>query len=115
LKVGGAGEWVGDGGAGAEGFDEVGDVVVGEDAGEDVFGGVDGHGGLEEAGVAFQGVVDGDVFEARVERGGVEEDQAEVARGLGGDLVGVACGAVLHEVDGGDDVVDAEANEGLAD
>ena len=39
---------------------------------------VDGHGGLEEAGVAFQRVVDGDVFEVGVERGGVEEDKAEV-------------------------------------
>jgi len=114
LKVGAAGEWVGDGGAGAEGFDEVGDVVVGEDAGEDVFGGVDGHGGLEEAGVAFEGVVDGDVFEAGVERGGVEEDEAEMAAGLGADLVGVACGAAPHEVDGCDDVVDAEAEKGFA-
>jgi hypothetical protein len=39
--------------AGAEGLDQVGDVVVEEDAGEDVFGSVDGHGGVEEAGVAF--------------------------------------------------------------
>ena len=59
-------------------------------------------------------MVDRDVFEAGVENGGVEEDEAEVAAGLGGDLVGVACGAALHEVDGGDDVVDAEAEEGFA-
>jgi hypothetical protein len=85
-----------------------------EDTGEDVFGGVDGHGGFEEAPVAFQGVVDGDVFEARVEHGGVEEHEAEMARGLGGDLVGVAGGAALHEVDSCDDVVDAEAEEGFA-
>ncbi len=95
-------------------MDEVRDVVVEEDAGEDVFGGVDGHGGLEEARVAFEGVVDGDVFEAGVERGGVEEDQAEVTACLGGDLICVAGGAALHEVDSGDDVVDAEAEERFA-
>src|SRR5260370_42019999 len=103
----------GEGEAGAEGLDQVGDVVVEEDAGEDVFGGVDGHGGLEEARVAFEGVVDGDVFEAEIERGGVEEDEAEVGAGLRGDLIWVACGAALHEVDGCDDVVDAEAEEGF--
>ena len=71
-------------------FDQVGDVVVEQDAGEDVFGGVDGHGGFEEALVAFERVVDGDVLEARVEDGGVEEDEAEMAGGFGADLVGVA-------------------------
>ncbi len=114
-EVGGAGEWVGEGQAGAEGLGEIGDVVVEEDAGEDVFRSVDGHGGFEEARVAFQGVVDGDVFEAGVEDGGVEEDEAEVAGGFGGDLVGVDGGAAGHEVDGCDDVVDAEAKEGFAD
>src|ERR1700733_6693739 len=84
---------LGQGQAGAEGLDEVGDVVVEEDAGENVFGGVNGHGGVKKALVAFEGVVDGDVFEARVEHCGVEQDQAEVAAGLGGDLVGVDSGA----------------------
>ena len=73
---------VGEGEAGAEGFDEVGDVVVEQDSGEDVFRGVDGHGGFDEALVTLERVVDGDVLEARVEHGGVEEDEAEMAAGL---------------------------------
>ena len=59
-------------------------------------------------------MVDGDVFEAGVERGGVEEDEAEMAAGLGGDLVGVACGTTLHEIHRCDDVIDAEAEESSA-
>ena len=98
-----------------KGADKVGDVVVEEDAGEDVFRGVDGHRDFEEACVALEGVVDGDVFEARIEDGGVKQDEAEVAAGLCGDLVGIDGGAARHEVDGGDDVVDAQAEEGFAD
>ena len=85
-----------------------------KDAGEDVFGGVDGHGGLEEALIAFKSVVDGDVLDAGVECGRVEQDEAEMTAGLRGDLVGIDRGAVGGEVDGGDDVVDAEAEEGPA-
>ena len=95
--------------------DEVRDVVVADDPGEDVFGGSDGHGGFDEASVAFEDVVDGDVLEAWVEDCGVEEDEAEVSGGLGGDLIGVAGRAALHEIDSGDDVVDAHAEEGFAD
>jgi hypothetical protein len=39
--------------AGTQGADEIGDVVVEEDAGEDVLRCADGHGDLEEAGVAL--------------------------------------------------------------
>jgi hypothetical protein len=41
---------------------------------EDVLRSVDGHGGFDEALVAFEGVVDGDVLEAGVEYGGVKEN-----------------------------------------
>ena len=45
-----------------------------EDAGEEVFGGVDGHGGLEEAGVAFEGVesqaaLDAEMIQVRLNHG----------------------------------------------
>ena len=60
-------------------------------------------------------MVDGDVFDARVKDGGVEEDEAEVTGGFCGDLVGVDGGADGHEVDGRDDIVDPEAKEGFAD
>ena len=101
--------------SGAESLDELRDVVVAKDSRQDVFRGVDGHGGFEEAFVAFKGVVDGDVLDARVEDGSVEQDEAKVAAGLGGDLIRVSGGAALHEVDGCDDVVDAEAEESFAD
>ena len=64
--------------------------------------------------VAFQGAVNGDVFYAAIEGGGVEEDEAEVPGGLSGDLVGVDCGAAGGEADGRDDVIDPEAEEGFA-
>jgi hypothetical protein len=104
----------GEGEAGAEDLDEVGDVVVEQDAGQNVFRGVDGHGGVEKARIAFEGVVDGDVFEARVKHCGVEQHETEVAAGLGGDLVGVDGGAAGGEVDSCYHVIDAEAEEGFA-
>src|SRR5260370_38932271 len=91
----------GEGEAGAEGLDQVGDVVVEEDAGEDVFGGVDGHGGLEEARVAFEGVVDGDVFEAGVGGGGGGRGGGEGGGGRGGGCVGGGGGASGGEGCGG--------------
>ena len=40
---------VGEGEAGTECFDDVGDVVVKKDARENVFGSADGHGSFEKA------------------------------------------------------------------
>ena len=71
--------------AGTEGAEEVGDVVVEEDAGKDVLRGVVGDGLVEVVGVGGWEVVEGDVFEAGVEDGGVEEDEGHVAGGFGGD------------------------------
>src|SRR5271163_1592545 len=45
----------------------------------------------------------------------MQEHQAKVARGFAGDLVGINCRTLRHEVDRRDDVVDAETEEGLAD
>ena len=74
AEVGGAGEKVGEGEAGAEGADEVGEVVAFDDVGEDVFGGVDRHGGFKQAGVAFERVINTDVFQARIQNCGMEEN-----------------------------------------
>jgi hypothetical protein len=98
-EVGGAWERVGEGEARAEGVDNVWDVVAAEDAREDVFGCADGHGGLDEAVVAFEGVIDGDVLEAGIEDGGVEEDEAEVSGGDGHDVIGICTGLGSEEID----------------
>ena len=60
-------------------------------------------------------MVDGDVFEARVEHGGVEQHEAHVSAGDGGDVGGVDAGRVGEVVEGADGVVDAHADEGLVD
>ena len=78
-----------DGDAWAEGADEVGGVVVEEDAGEDVLRGIVGDGLVEVLGVGGWERVEGDVLEARVEDGGVEEDEGHVAGGFGGDVGGL--------------------------
>ena len=82
---------------------------------ENVFRSINGHRGREEARVALQRMVDRDVLEPGIQDSRMEEHEAQMARGFGPDLVGIACAAALHEVDRRDDVVDAETKEGLAD
>ena len=55
-----------DGDAWAEGADEVGGVVVEEDAGEDVLRGIVGDGLVEVLDIGGWEVVEGDVFQPRI-------------------------------------------------
>ena len=103
-----------DGDAGAQGVEEIGGVVMEEDAGEDVLWGVVGDGLVQVFAVGGWECVESDVFEAGVEDGGVEEDESHVSGGFGGDVVGVDVGTCGEVVDGVDGVVDAEAHEGVA-
>ena len=108
-------EGVGFGEACAQRSSEVGDVVVEKDAGDDVLGGSDRQWGVDQAAVAGEDVVDGDVLEARVENSGVEKDEAHVSAAGGGDLGRVDIRAAGEVIGDACDVVDAHAYEGAAD
>ena len=102
-----------DGDSWAEDAEEVGGVVVKQDAGEDVLGGVVGDRLVEILRVGGWELVESDVLEARVEHCRVEEYKSHVAGGFGGDVARVDVGAGGKIVDGVDGVVDAEAHEGF--
>ncbi len=56
-------------------------------------------------------MVDGDVPQTRVENGGMQQNEAHVPAGNGGDACGVHVGAVGQVIGGADDIVDAHADE----
>src|ERR1700722_9313222 len=72
-----------------EGSDEVGDVVVQQDAGQDVFGGVFEKRIDDQVAVRRRNIPDRDVLQTRIENCGVEQDESLVAGGFGGNVVRV--------------------------
>ena len=107
------------GDARAKGADEVGGVVVDEDARENVLRGVVGDGLVEVFGVGG-GVVHKEKLDPRIEDGGVECDQFQMLLHFGRSCIHdqfhlvVSCVWARSEViDRMDNIVNAETHEGV--
>ena len=70
-----------------------------QDAGNDVLGCVDGKRYIDQAAIAGQGAIHGDVTESRIERCGVEKNQTHVPAVLGRDFMRVDIGPGSQEID----------------